>query len=397
MKNIYFDNQAAAKVDDRVIKEMMPYYEDFFGNPLSLHQFGDKPREGIEKAREQVASLIKANPEEIYFTSCGTESNNLAIKGSALANQKKGIHIISSPIEHFSVLYPLKTLEKMGFDITFLPVDGKGYFSIKDLKKAIRKDTILISLTSASNEIGTLEPIAEIGQYIKDKDIIFHTDAIQTAGVLPVDVNRLNVNLLSLASNTYYGPLGVAALYIKKKTRILPQLEGGIQEDGRRSGSYNVPAIIGMGKAAELAMDEMNKRREKMVNLRDNLLERLEQEVEHILINGDKKNRLPGNINVCIKFVEGESMLLLLSDEGIALSSGSSCTSRALKSSHVLKAIGIHDADAQGSLLFSLSPYNTMQEIDFTLEKLPLIIERLRQMSPLYHKFLKGEDIYENV
>ncbi len=397
MKSIYFDHQAATKVDDRVIEVMKPYFDENYGNPLSLHQFGDKPREALDTARQQVSSLIKANPEEIYFTSCGTESNNLALKGVALALQKKGKHIITSSIEHVSILHPLKTLEKMDFEVTYLPVDQYGYFAKETLLEAIRSDTILVSLTSASNEIGTLEPIAQIGKIVKEKGVIFHTDAVQTAGILPVNVNQLNVDLLSLASNTDYGPLGAAALFIRKGNRILPQLEGGIQEDGRRSGAHNLPAIIGMGKAAELALKEMKDRQKKMERLRDSLIDGLLKNVDHIILNGDKNNRLPGNINVCIKFVEGESMLLFLNEEGIALSSGSACTSRALKSSHVLKAIGVHDADAQGSLLFSLSPENDIEEINYTLEVLPKIVERLRKMSPLYLKFQKGEDIYESV
>ncbi|MGB9613598.1 MAG: cysteine desulfurase family protein [Candidatus Margulisiibacteriota bacterium] len=337
----------------------------------------------IETARKNVADLIGADPTEIIFTSCGSESNNFAIKGIAKAYEKKGKHIITSTIEHFSVLYPLKGLEKEGFKVTYLPVDNFGFIDPQRVYEALTPETILVTLTHASNEIGTIERIEEIGAIVKAHDVIFHVDAVQTAGTIPVMVDHLKVDALTLAANQFYGPTGVAALYVRKGVKIAPLILGGIQEEGRRAGTPNLLGIVGMGKAAELAKEEMEERNKKLIRLRDKLLKGLLEEIDEFFITGHPNQRLPGHVSGYAKYVEGESMSMLLNLEGVAVSTGSACVSKALKASHVLLAIGVSPEDVHGSLVFSLGKDNSEEDVDYVLDKLPAIVKRLRKMSPL--------------
>jgi cysteine desulfurase len=391
MKKVYLDNMATTPVLPDVRRAMLPFLTESFGNPSCLHEWGDVPRDAMEAARRQVADLIGGNPEEIIFTGSGTESNNMAIKGLAMAQQKKGKHVVVSAIEHFSVLNSAKTLEKWGFEYTTVPVDKNGVVNPEDVRKAIRSDTILVSIMQANGEIGTIEPIKEIAKITKEKDILFHTDAVAATGNIPVNVKDLGVDALSLAANMFYGPKGVGALWLKKGTRIMPLLDGGIQEGGRRAGTENVAGIAGMGKAAELARVEMKVRMENLIKIRDYLIKELPLKVSHVIVTGHPQNRLPGHASFCVEFIEGESMLMLLNAKGVGVTSGSACTSRALQASHVLLALGLPHEIAQGSLLFGLGTGNTKEDIDYVLEVLPPIVERLRQMSPLYSKFLKQE------
>ena len=390
-RKVYLDNMATTPVSPEVRSVMLPFLTENFGNPSCLHEWGDIPRDAIELARGQVSSLIGGNPEEIIFTASGTESNNTAIKGLAMAQQKKGKHIIVSAIEHFSVLNSAKTLEKWGFEYTTVPVDKYGVVNPEDVRKAIRDDTILVSIMHANGEVGTIEPIKEIAKITKEKEILFHTDAVATTGNIPVDVKDLGVDALSLAANMFYGPKGVGALWLKKGTRILPLLDGGIQEGGRRAGTENVAGIVGIGKAAEMARVEMKERMEKLIKVRDYMIKELPLKISHVIVTGHPQNRLPGHASFCIEFIEGESMLMLLNAKGVGVTSGSACTSRALQASHVLLAMGLTHEIAQGSLLFGLGIANTKEDIDYVLEVLPPIVDRLRQMSPLYSKFMKQE------
>jgi len=385
MREIYFDYGATTPLRREVVEAMTPYLKEQFGNPLSLHRFGEAPRQAVEEAREKVAALIGARSNEIYFTASGSEANNMAVKGIALMNRKRGEHIVVSAIEHLSVLNATQTMEKLGFEVTRVPVDEYGLVNPNDVAAALRDDTVLVSIMHASNEIGTIEPIAEIAKVVKEKSkAYFHTDAVATVGTLPVNVNELGVGLLSLAANQFYGPKGAAALFIKRATRIMPLIDGGVQEAGRRAGTENVPAIVGLGVAAQLAMEEMEERRAHLVPLRDRLIERLTKEIDHIYLTGHPTQRLPGHVSVVVEFIEGEAMLLLLNMRGVAASSGSTCTSRALKASHVLMAIGVEPGLANGSLLLTLGGENTMEDVDYFVEVFPPIVDRLRQMSPLY-------------
>lgn len=389
MRKVYLDHIASTPIDPQVIEAMLPYLGKNFGNPQSLHSVGQEAFSAIEEARGKVAKLINAKPEEIYFTSCGSESNNFALKGFALAHRSRGDHIVLSAIEHQSVLHSAKNLEKMGYSLTLIPVDKWGLVDPDVVKRAIKKETILVSIMMANGEVGTIEPIAEIAQICQAEDVLFHTDAVDGVGNIPVDVKELGVDALSLAASQFYGPKGVAALYIKKGLRIIPFIEGGIQESGRRAGTENVAGIVGMGKAAEIAEKELEKRIERVRPLRDKLIASLPQKVDHVLVTGHPERRLPQHASFCIEFVEGEAMLLNLDMQGIAVSSGSACTSRALKASHVLLAMGIDHATAQGSIVFSLIDENTSEDIDYVLEVFPPIIDRLRKMSPLYTQFLE--------
>jgi cysteine desulfurase len=386
MRKVYLDHASGTPIHPQVREEMLPYLKGVFGNPSSLHQFGQEAASAIEKARQRVAGLIGAEPEEIIFTGNGSEANNFALKGIALAHQKRGKHLIVSSIEHFSVLHSAKTLEKWGFKVTYLPVDQYGLVDPLKVAKAVTEETILVSIMHANNEIGTIEPLEEISRVVKERKVYFHTDAIATTGIIPLDVGELGVDCLSLSADQFYGPKGAGALFLRKGTRIMPFLEGGIQEDGRRAGTENVPGIVGLGKAAELAKKEMEPRRRHLLFLRNKLINELPRRIEHLRINGHPELRLPNNVHVCIEFIEGESMLMLLDSQGIATSSGSACTSRALKVSHVLTAIGVPAAVAQGSLLFSLGKDNSEEDIDYLLETLPSVVQRLREMSPLYKK-----------
>jgi cysteine desulfurase len=389
MGKVYLDNAATTSLLPEVREAMMPYLVDIFGNPSSLHDWGDGAREAIDHARSQVAQLIGANADEIIFTGSGTESNNFAVKGLALAQQAKGKHVVVSAIEHFSVLHSARTLEKLGFEVNEVPVDKHGVVDPDDVLRQIRKDTILVSIMHANGEVGTIEPIQEIARIIRERKIPFHTDAVATVGTTPVNVAELGVDALSLAGNQFYGPKGVGALWIKKGVRILPLLDGGIQEEGRRAGTENVPAIVGLGKAAELAKTHLADRIKRLTPLRDYLLKELPSKIEHVVVTGHPQHRLPGHASFCVEFIEGESMLMLLNSKGIAVSSGSACTSRALKASHVLIAMGLSHEIAQGSILFTLGIDNTDEDIDYVLETMPPIVDRLRQMSPLYAKFIK--------
>ena len=388
-RKVYLDNIATTRVLPDVADAMLPYLREAYGNPQSLHAWGDEAREAMDKAREQVGRLINANPEEIIFTSSGTEANNLAIKGLAQAQASKGKHIVVSAIEHFSVLHATRTLEKAGYEVTEIPVDKHGLVDPDEVTKNIRKDTILVSIMHANGEVGTIEPIADIAKKVREAGVLFHTDAVDSTGNIPVDIKTLGVDALSLAGNQFYGPKGAAALWVRKGLRLIPLMDGGVQEGGRRPGTENVPAIVGLGKAAEIAARDIASRTTGLVKLRDKLINGLLGTVSHTILTGHPSERLPHHASFCVEFIEGEAMLMLLSSQGIAVSSGSACTSRALKASHVLIAMGYPHEIAQGSLVFGLGLDTKQADIDYVLEKLPPIVERLRQMSPLYAKFVK--------
>jgi len=389
VRRVYLDHAATTPALREVVGAMQPYLTDRFGNPSSLHDEGQEAADAVTEARARVAKLIGCLPEEIIFTSCGTEANNLAVKGLAWARQKKGKHIITSEIEHFSVLHAARTLEKMGFDVTQVPVDGNGLVDPGEVEGALQDDTVLVSIMHANGEVGTIEPIADISKIVRERGIVFHTDAVASTGTIPVNVDELGVDALSLAGSMFYGPKGSGVLYVRHGTRLTPLLDGGIQEDGRRGGTENVPAIVGLGTAAEIAGQRLRERHDHLSALQQKLEAGLTAAIEHIQINAAGAPRLPSRTSVSIRFVEGESMLMFLNMEGIAGASGSSCTSRALKASHVLIGMGCGHELAQGTLLFSTGEGNTAEDVDYVLEKLPPIVERLREMSPLYTKFRK--------
>ncbi|MGA3094504.1 MAG: aminotransferase class V-fold PLP-dependent enzyme [Dehalococcoidales bacterium] len=391
MPKIYLDHISANPVLPEVVQAMLPYIGERFGNPSSLHSWGQAVRDSVEDARAQVAALIGAEPAEIIFTSSGTESNNLAIKGLALANEKKGKHILCSAIEHASVLNSAKALKRHGFEVELIPVDRYGLVDPGEVQRRLRPDTLLVSVMQANNEIGTIEPIAEIAAITRERGVLFHTDAVASAGNIPVNVKELGVDALSLSGNQFYGPAGAAALWLRRGVKITSILDGGFQEDNRRAGSENVAGIMGMGKAAELATAGMPDRMSQLTALRDRLLAGIPARIDHVVATGHPAKRLPGHASFCIEFIEGESMLLWLDASGVAVSSVSACTSKALKTSHVLLATGIEQALAQGSVVFSLGISNTVKDVDYVLDALPGIVGNLRQMSPLYAKFLKGE------
>jgi cysteine desulfurase len=386
MKNIYLDYAATTPIHPEVIREMMPFFSENFGNPSSLYSCGRQAKEAIEKARGQVAVLIGASEDEIVFTGSGTEADNLAIKGILLANRAKGDHIITSAIEHHAVLETCKYLEELGFKTTYLPVDKDGIASIYEIKRAITSRTTLISIMQANNEIGTIQPIAEIGKIARERGIIFHTDAVQTAGHLPLDVNSLQVDLLSASAHKFYGPKGVGFLYIRKGTRLTSLLHGGEQERGRRASTENVAAIVGLGKAAELAMAEISSEAERLISLRDYFIHSLLDKFEDIRLNGHPTQRLPNNINVSIAYIEGESVVAALDKQGTCAATRSACSSDSRESSHVLQAIGLVPDLANGSLRFSLGKWTTIDDIERVLEILPGIICQLRSSSPLYRR-----------
>ncbi|MBN1621728.1 MAG: cysteine desulfurase [Endomicrobiales bacterium] len=389
MKQVYLDNQSNTQVDRRVIDEMLPYLDENYGNAQSMHSLGAKSKDALEKARMQAADLIGANINEVYFTSCGSESNNLAVKGVAEAYKQKGKHIVVSGIEHFSVLYAAKRLSQGGFEVTYLPVDKYGAVSLDDLKKSLKDNTILVSIQHANTEIGTIQSIGEISKIIKERNILFHTDAVASVGLIPVNVNDLGVDLLTFSGSQFYGPKGAAALYVRKGVKVVPLIDGGIQEGGRRAGTENIPAIVGFGKACEIAKAEMEQNHGKLTHLRDRLIKELPGKIEYMYLNGHPEKRLPNNINFSVEFVEGEGMFLFLDQKGIYVTSGSACASRALKMSHVLTAINVDAAVGQGSILMSVSKYNKDDEIDYVLSEFPPIVQKLRDMSPLYSHFKK--------
>ncbi|HYB19838.1 MAG TPA: cysteine desulfurase family protein [Thermodesulfobacteriota bacterium] len=386
MSMVYADHVAAMPLHPQVYEAMVPYLKEFYGNPSSIHEDGEKAREAIEEARGKIARLIGSQEEEIFFTSCGTEANNLALKGIAWAHQGRGKEIIISGIEHFSIMHTANALEKAGFHITRLPVDQYGLVDAATVERAITPQTILVSVMHANPEVGTIEPIAEIGKVTRAKKVLFHTDAVDSVGNIPVKVNELNVDLLSLAASTFYGPKGAAALYLRKGVKILPLLDGGIQERGLRAGTENVPAIVGMGVAADLAREEMPQRMSHLRSLGQKLTEGLPKKIPYLRFLGHPAQRLPGNVSVAVEFIEGEAMLLFMDMEGIRISSGSACISRSLKVSHVMLAMGVDAATAQGSLLFTFGMQNKLEDVDRILEVLPPIVERLRNMSPVYRK-----------
>ena len=382
-KRIYMDYSAATPVDERVLAAMMPYYTEKFGNPSSLHNAGREPRKAMEEARSKVASLLNAKrKEEIIFTSNGTESNNIGIKGVAMRMKGDGKHIITSAIEHISVLNIMKYLEKNGFEITFIPPTGDGFVELQKLEQAIRKDTVLVSIMYANNEIGTLQPIDEIGKMLEEKDIFFHVDAVAAAGKVPIDVQKSKIDLLSVSSNDLGGPRGAGALYVKDGTRIEAVNQGGGQERGLRSGSEDIPAIVGFGTAAEIAKNEMPAEGDRLKGLRDKLIRGILDGIEDSYLNGHPIKRLPNNANFRFRYVEGESMLLNLDMAGISVSSSSPCTSKSLLPSHVLLACEIPTEEAQSAVQFTLGRSNTEDEIDHVLEVFPGIIKKLRAMSP---------------
>lgn len=389
MKTINLDNAAASPLDPVVLEAMLPFFTEHYGNPSSGHELGSIPRKALEEARASVARLINAEPREIIFTASASESNNLAIKGLVAANRGKGNQIISSVVEHFSVLNQLKTLEKEGFTVTLLPVDKYGLVNPDQLAEAITDQTILVSIQAANPEIGTIQPLADLIKVTESKGVPFHTDAAAAAGWIKLDVKENGVGLLSLAGDQFGGPKGSAALYVSQKTRIRPLIEGGVQERGLRAGTENVPALVGLGMAAKLASETMAERVESYSTLRDKLKESLLKNVPHLHLNGHPQQRLPHNLNLSVEFVEGEALLLRLNMAGIYVSSGSSCTSQALKSSHVLAAIGLPPELAQGSLLLSLGRQNSVEEIAYITEQLSIVADLLRKMSPLYHQYLK--------
>ncbi|MEK6742615.1 MAG: IscS subfamily cysteine desulfurase [Nitrospirota bacterium] len=390
MRKVYLDHAATTPVHPKVVEAMLPYFTAKFGNPSNLHDMGREAKNAVEDARVKTAALIGAKPEEIFFTSSGTESNNFAVKGLAQANIKKGDHIIVSQVEHFSVLHPVKSLEKAGFKVTAIAPDKQGIIDPEDVAKAITKETVLVSIMHSNNEIGTLQPIEEIGAITRAKGALFHTDAVASVGWVPVDVQALGVDALSLSGHQFYGPKGTAALFVRKGVRIKPQIEGGVQEDGRRGGTEDVPGIVGLGKAAEIAAAELPNRSGYLLPLRDKLLKGLQDRISDLILNGHPTRRLPHNVNVSFLFVEGESMLLFLNMAGIYVSSGSACTSRSLKSSHVLSCIGTDAAAANGTLLMTLGMGTSAEDVDYVIEKLPPIVQRLREMSPLYEDMLKN-------
>jgi len=389
MRQVYLDHIAATPLDPQVLEAMLPFLRDKFGNPQSLHSAGQVALMALEEARSRVAQLVGADDSDVFFTSSGSEANNFALKGMATARRDKGRHLVLSAIEHQSILYSAKSLEKSGFSSTLVPVDKHGLVDPEAVRSAIQKETVLVSVILASSEVGTVEPIAEIARICRAAGIPLHTDAVAAVGNIPVDVKELGVDALSLAADQFYGPKGSGALFIKKGARILPFIDGGIQEGGRRAGTENVAGIVGMGKAAEIARTKLPERQARMKALRDRLIDRLPQRVDRAYLTGHRERRLPHHASFCIEFIEGEAMLLNLDMKGIAVSSGSACTSRALKASHVLLAMGIDHALAQGSLVFSLVESTTAEDIDYLLEVIPPVIDRLRKMSPLYTKFLE--------
>ena len=388
---IYLDNAATTKVNKKVLESMMPYFSEIYCNPSAAYSFATKGRIAIEEARNSAAKLIGASDMEIYFTSGGSESDNWAIKAVAESFSDKGKHIITTKIEHHAVLHTCEYLERHGFDITYLNVDSDGKVRLDELKKSIREDTILISVMTANNEIGTIQPVAEIGKIAHEKGILFHTDAVQAYGHIPINVDEMNIDLLSASGHKFNGPKGVGIMYIRKGVKIRSFIHGGSQERGRRAGTYNVPGIAGLGTAAKLAMENMAKRAEKEKELRDYFIDRISAEIPYTVLNGHAKDRLPNNINFCFRFVEGESVLIMLDQAGICASSGSACTSGAIDPSHVLRAIGLSDEMAHESLRLTLSYENTKEEIDTVVGELKRIVERLRGMSPAYKAFLGGE------
>lgn len=383
MQRIYLDHAATTPVRPEVLDVMLPYFTNEFGNASGVYSWSRTAHQAMDKARDTVAQILGARPEEIVFTGSGSESDNLAIKGAAWANQHKGKHIITSSIEHFAVLETCQWLEKQGFEVTYLPVDSEGLIDPEEVKRALRPDTILVSIMHANNEVGTIQPISEVGALLKDTQVLFHTDAVQTAGVLDINVDELNVDLLTISAHKFYGPKGVGVLYVRRGTSITPLIHGGGHERRRRAGTENIAGIVGLAKALEISYDERDTENTRLQALRDKLIEGLTA-IPHSRLNGSQTKRLPNNVNVCFEFIEGESLLLNLDMKGVAASSGSACTSGSLDPSHVLLAMGLSHEIAHGSLRLTLGRDTTEADIDYVLQEIPPIVERLRAMSPLY-------------
>ena len=386
MESAYLDHASATPVRKEVLEAMLPYFTEYYANPSNVYEIGSKIKQVMEDQRARVAELVGARPEEIVFTSSGAEANNLAVKGVAFSRQKKGKHIIISSIEHHSVLNSARFLERLDYEVTFLPVDNHGLVDPARLSKAITPETILVSVMHANNEIGTIQPIAELADICRENGTIFHTDAVASVGNTPVDVNELGVDLLSLTGASIGAPKGIGALYFRKKVRLMPLIHGGIQENGRRGGTENVPGIVGLGKAAELVRQELPEKIVHMRNLRDRLVEGILGQVEKVTFTGHPEKRLPGHASFCFEAIEGEALIFMLTQGGVYTNTGSACASKALKTSPVLVAIGIEAALAQGSTVFTLDKSNTAEEIDYVLEKLPPVVARLRELSPIWGK-----------
>ena len=390
MENVYFDNAATTKLDEEVLQKMMPYLKESYGNASSIYKLGREAKKAVEESREIIAKVLNCKPNEIYFTAGGSESDNTAIKGIARANRKKGNHIITSKIEHPAVLETCKALEKEGFEISYISVDENGIVDLEELKNTIKPTTVLISIMFANNEIGTIQPIEEIGKIAKENNIYFHTDAVQAVGSIKIDVQKLNIDSLSLSGHKFYGPKGIGALYVKEGVQFEKYISGGHQERNKRAGTENVAGIVGMGEALRLAYSNLEEHNRKIKELRDYYVEQVKEKIPYIKINGDMEKRLPGNSNISFRFIEGEGLLLNLDLKGICASSGSACTSGSLDPSHVLLAIGLPHEIAHGSLRISIGKYNTKEEIDYLVENLVEIVNRLREMSPLWETFIEG-------
>lgn len=386
MRKVYLDNAATTALSPRVLEQMMPYLTTIYGNPSSPHSFGQEARKGVEHARDQVAKALNALPEEIIFTGCGTESDNTVLFGVAERYAKKGNHIITTNVEHHAILHTCEALEKRGVKVTYLPVDENGMVTAEQVEKAITDQTILVSIMFANNEVGTIMPVAEIGKVCREHGVLFHTDAVQAVGHVPVDVKAMNIDMLSLSAHKFHGPKGVGALYVKKGIRLPAYVMGGAQERNRRAGTENVAGIVGLGAAIEIAVQQLPESAARMAKLRDKLIAGIAERIPEVKLNGHPTLRLPNNVNYSIKYIEGESILLMLDMNGIAASSGSACTSGSLDPSHVLLALGLTHEVAHGSVRLTLSDETTEQDIDYVLEVLPKVAERLRAMSPLYHE-----------
>ena len=387
---IYVDNAATTKMNAAVAEEMIPFMTEFYGNPSCIYLEGREAKRAVEKSREQVAKAISAEPKEIYFTGSGTEADNWAVRSAASAYSNKGKHIITSSVEHHAVLHTCQDLEKQGYEVTYLPVDEYGRVSVEDLRNSIRPDTILVSIMFANNEIGTIMPVKEIGAVCRENGVLFHTDAVQAIGMCEINVEELNIDMLSLTAHKFHGPKGAGALYVRQGVKLTPFITGGAQERGKRAATENVPGIVGLGKAIELAAENIPERQKKLSELRDYYIEKVLNKIPYSRLNGHPKDRLPGNANISFQFIEGEGMLLRLDMKGISASSGSACTSGSLDPSHVLLAIGLKHEEAHGSLRVSFDETNTKEQVDYIVDELADIIELLRNMSPLYEDFIKN-------
>ncbi len=385
MKRVYLDNAATTRLIPEVLNEMLPYMTDIYGNPSSPHYFGQQSAMAVDRARQQVASAINADPSEIIFMSGGSEADNTAIRGIAERYSKKGKHIITTAVEHHAVLHTCQLLEKQGYEVTYLPVDEYGMVTAEQVRDAMRDDTILVTIMFANNEVGTIMPIAEIGKLCRERKVFFHTDAVQAVGHLPIDVQAMNIDMLSMSAHKFHGPKGIGALYVRKGIIVPALIVGGAQERNRRAGTENVPGIVGMGKAIELACSDLEAKANKMMVLRDKLIREIPLRIPEVKLNGHPTSRLPNNVNYSIKYIEGESILLMLDLNGIAASSGSACTSGSLDPSHVLLAMGLTHEVAHGSVRMTLCDDTTEEDIDYVLEVLPKVAAKLRDMSPLYH------------